>query len=225
MRKFQLLILVLLICYQAAPCMASERLYVSDSFTITLRTGPSTENKIIKILNSGQALDVLEVQDKWSRVTVVSKDGTGAEGWVLSQYLMDRVPYVIQAKALLSENGKLKEDLSNLTSKLSTVEKDKKDTSAEYNQTRNELDSLKKEYESLKNASSEYLSLKAEYDSNLLKIKSDEEKLNELEKENSTIKKSQNQMWFAAGAIVLLFGLIIGSILGRQSRKRTSSYY
>ncbi len=225
MRKFQLLILVLLICYQAAPCMASERLYVSDSFTITLRTGPSTENKIIKILNSGQALDVLEVQDKWSRVTLVSKDGTGAEGWVLNQYLMERVPYEIQAKALLSENGKLKEDLSNLTSKLSTVEKDKKDTSAEYNQTRNELDSLKKEYESLKNASSEYLSLKAEYDSNLLKIKSDEEKLNELEMENSTIKKSQNQMWFAAGAIVLLFGLIIGSILGRQSRKRTSSYY
>lgn len=225
MKKFQLLILVLLICYQAAPSIASERLYVSDSFTITLRTGPSTENKIIRILNSGQALDVLEVQDKWSHVTVVSKNGTGVEGWVLNQYLMDRVPYETQAKALLTENIKLKDDLTNLNSKFSTVEKDNKDTSAEYNQTRSELDSLKKEYESLKNASSEYLSLKAEYDSNLLKIKSDEEKLNELEKENSTIKKSQNRMWFAAGAVVLLFGLIIGSIIGRQSRKRTSSYY
>ena len=225
MKKFQLLILVLLICYQEAPSIASERLYVSDSFTITLRTGPSTENKIIRILNSGQALDVLEVQDKWSHVTVVSKNGTGVEGWVLNQYLMDRVPYETQAKALLTENIKLKDDLTNLNSKFSTVEKDNKDTSAEYNQTRSELDSLKKEYESLKNASSEYLSLKAEYDSNLLKIKSDEEKLNELEKENSTIKKSQNRMWFAAGAVVLLFGLIIGSIIGRQSRKRTSSYY
>ena len=225
MKKFQLLILVLLICYQAAPSIASERLYVSDSFTITLRTGPSTENKIIRILNSGQALDVLEVQDKWSHVTVVSKNGTGVEGWVLNQYLMDRVPYETQAKALLTENIKLKDDLTNLNSKFSTVEKDNKDTSAEYNQTRSELVSLKKDYEALKNASSEYLSLKAEYDSNLLKIKSDEEKLNELETENSTIKKSQNHMWFAVGAVVLLFGLIIGSIIGRQSRKRTSSYY
>lgn len=225
MKKIQFLILILLIFFYAAQSKAYDRLYVSDSFTITLRTGPSTENKIIRMLSSGQALDVLDTQEKWSHVKVVMNNDTELEGWVRNQYLMERVPYEVQAKALLSENRKLRENVSKLSTELKSVEKDKKDTSTQFNETRSELVSLKRNYESLKNASSEYLSLKAEYDANLLKIKSDEERLKELEAENASIKKSQSYMWFAAGAVVLLFGLIIGSILGRQSRKRTSSYY
>ena len=106
-----------------------------------------------------------------------------------------------------------------------STEKDKKEISSQYDQTLSELTDLKKAYESLKNGSAEYLSLKAEYDENLLKLNSIQKKLNELEMENAYIKKSQNYLWFGTGALVLLFGLIIGSILGRQSRKRTSSYF
>jgi SH3 domain protein len=221
----QFVIVVLLIFYFTAHSTASDRLYVSDSFTITLRTGPSTENKIIKMLNSGQALDVLEAQEKWSHVKVTLSSGTELEGWVRNQYLMERTPYEVQAKALFSENGKLKENLSKIKKEQTSTEKDKKDISAQFNQTASELTSLKKAYESLKNASSEYLSLKAEYDENLIKLKTTEERLNEIEKENESIKKSNDYIWFGTGALVLLFGLIIGSILGRQSRKKTSSYY
>ena len=225
MKKMPFFIIVVLIFYFSMQAMASERLYVSDSFTITLRTGPNTENKIIRMLSSGQALEVLEEQDKWSHVKVIQDTGTGLEGWVRSQYLMDRTPYEIQAKALSSENRKLKENLSTVTQQQKSEEKDTKDISAQLNQTRSELTTLKKAYESLKSASSEYLTLKAEYDKNLSKIKTTEERLNELETENASIKKSQNYIWFGTGALVLLFGLIIGSILGRQSRKKTSSYY
>ena len=77
----------------------------------------------------------------------------------------------------------------------------------------------------MRNASSEYLTLKAENDANLIKMKTTEERLKELEVENASITKSQNYIWFGTGALVLLFGMIIGSILGRQHRKRTSSYY
>ena len=225
MKKMGFIVVVLMIFYFAAQSFASDTLYVSDSFTITLRTGPSTENKIIRMLSSGQALEVLETQEKWDHVKIVLKDDTEIEGWVLNQYLMERIPYEMQAKTLSSENRKLKETLSKLSKNQTSTEKEKKDISAQYKQTMSELTSLKKEYESLRNASSEYLTLKAEYDDNLLKMKTTEERLNEVELENSTIKKSKNYIWFGTGALVLLFGFLIGSIIGRQFRKRSSSYY
>ena len=224
MKKMEFLIAVLLIFYITAQSMASDRLYVSDTFTITMRTGPSTENKIIRMLSSGQELEILEQEEKWSHVKVMNSD-TELEGWVLNQYLMERVPYEIQAKTLLAENQKLKENLGKINKDQMSTEKDKKEISSQYNQTLSELTSLKKAYESLKTASSEYLSLKAEYDENLSKLNATEKILNEVEIENATIKKSQNYLWFGTGALVLLFGLIIGSILGRQSRKRSSSYF
>ena len=205
--------------------MASEKKYVSDSFTITMRTGPTTENKILRMLSSGQELEILEAQEKWSHVKTALNNGTELEGWVRNQYLMDRTPYEVQAKALFSENERLKENLSKLNKEQNSTEKDKKDVSAKYNQTMNELTALKKAYESLKSASSEYLTLKAEFDENLLKLNTTKERLSEIELENASIKKSKNYIWFGTGALVLLFGFIIGSLVGRQSKKRSSSYY
>ena len=225
MKKIEFIIAVFVIFFSTAQAIAADRLYVSDTFTITIRTGPSTENKIIRMLSSGQALDVLEQQEKWSHVKVTLNNDSELDGWVLNQYLMERIPYEMQAKNLLSENRKLKENLETLSKDQISTEKDKKEVSSQYNQTLSELTSLKNAYESLRNASSEYLSLKAEYDENLSKLNSIEKKLNEVEMENASIQKSQNYLWFGTGALVLLFGLIIGSILGRQSRKRTSSYF
>ena len=100
MKKMQFIIVVFLILYFTAQPMAADRLYVSDSFTITLRTGPSTENKIIRMLSSGQELEILEAQEKWSHIKTVLNNGTELDGWVRNQYLMERIPYEIQAKAL-----------------------------------------------------------------------------------------------------------------------------
>lgn len=225
MKKIQLIILILVLFYFSSQAAASDILYVTDSFTITLRTGPSTENKIIRSLSSGQKLEVLEAQENWSRVMVTLKSGTELEGWVLSRYLMERTPWETQAKALLSENEKLKGALSKLNKEQKDTEKDKKDISAQFSQTTGELNTLKKEYESLKKASSEYLALKAKYDENLLKLQTTEQRLNDVELENDSIKKSKSHIWFGIGALVLLFGMILGSIIGRKFRKKSSSYY
>ena len=46
-------------------------------------------------------------------------------------------------------------------------------------------------------------------------------------KQKEVKEKQQNQMnkWFAIGAVVLLCGLMIGLVVGRQQRKRKSLYY
>jgi SH3 domain protein len=46
-----------------------------------------------------------------------------------------------------------------------------------------------------------------------------------LTKENESLKSSQRNRWFAMGALVLLCGLMIGVVVGRQQRKRKSIYH
>src|SRR3954471_24393089 len=60
--------------------------YVSDKLGVELRRGPSTEYLILRSLDAGTALDVLE-QDTaagYSRVRVADQ---GTEGWILTRFL------------------------------------------------------------------------------------------------------------------------------------------
>ena len=49
----------------------AEKAYVTDSLKVTFRTGPSTENKIVSMLSSGQPVEVLESQEKWTHVRLL----------------------------------------------------------------------------------------------------------------------------------------------------------
>ena len=49
----------------------ATKVYVTDSFAITLRRGPSNENKIIAMLFSGRPLEVLGSREEWSQVKVL----------------------------------------------------------------------------------------------------------------------------------------------------------
>jgi SH3 domain protein len=71
--------------------------YVTEMFRISLRRGPSIENKILRFVSSGLPVEILESQDGWNRVQVQEEDGV-LEGWVLSRYLVMRRPWKDQAE-------------------------------------------------------------------------------------------------------------------------------
>ena len=64
----------------------AETRYVSDRLEIQMRTGKGTQFRILRMLPSGAALEVLKT-DKESGYTRVRAPG-GVEGWVLSRLLM-----------------------------------------------------------------------------------------------------------------------------------------
>ena len=64
MKQIQIIVFVLITFCLIGKLSASSKAYVTDNFKITLRTGPSTQNKIIKLLRSGQLLDVIETPGK-----------------------------------------------------------------------------------------------------------------------------------------------------------------
>jgi len=111
MKRFQLIILMALVLSLMGQTGWAMKAYVTDSFRISLRKGPSNENKILKFLPSGIAVDVLESQEGWTRVRPLEPGQGDIEGWILSRYLITRLPWEVHARSLKLENNKLKEKL------------------------------------------------------------------------------------------------------------------
>ena len=75
--------------------------YVADSFQITLRTGPGSDNKIIKMLHSDEPLEVVGEQGNW--LSVKLNDGT--EGWVLKRFITEDLPKTREIERLKKRNA------------------------------------------------------------------------------------------------------------------------
>jgi SH3 domain protein len=92
----------------------AKNAYVTDWFRISLRRGPSIENKILKFVPSGLPVKILESQDGWNRVRLMEGDQGVLEGWVLSRYLVTRLPWEHQARSLREENARFKEKIARI---------------------------------------------------------------------------------------------------------------
>ena len=218
MKRYWLIIIMILgLCLTVQKSWA-QTVYVTDSFRISFRSGPGIENRILKFLHSGAQVEVLETGEEWTRVRLFEPEGGELTGWVLSRYLMTREPWELQAKSLLSENARLSERVGLLEKENNELTVRDKKTSADLDKVTTSFHKLQYDYTKLKNESADYLKIKAAYDS--IKNRTDV-----LSRENEVLKSAQVNKWFATGALVLLCGLMIGVVIGRQQKKRRSSLY
>jgi SH3 domain protein len=206
------------------PWSWAETAYVTDSLRITLRTGPSVDNKIIGILESGEVVEVLNTQDDWSFIRISQEAGEGKDGWVLSRYLMSREPWVVQAESLREENTRLRERMAILESRLDEAIRKEQALSKEGEQAAKDLDAIKEEYEALKEGAQGYLQLQATHKATRSELETARNEVRRLADEVEELRSSQVNRWFATGALVLLCGLLIGLLIGRQQKRRRSLY-
>ena len=192
-----------------------ETMYVSDALKLTLRTGPSIENKIIAVIESGQEMEVIKFGDEWSQVRLPN----GKEGWVLSRYLttdetnnikLERLETMhnnltIQAAELLEENNRLKTENTRL--------------STEFKAGQKELVKTKDDYEALKAESAEFLTLKANYNRAASQLAEQTARAKQLEEQLSSLEMNTYIKWFLAGSGVLIVGFLIGFSTKRQRRR------
>ena len=208
--------LVLLLCLFSAS-VYGETMYVSDTLKLTLRTGPSIENKIIAVIESGQEMEVIKFGDEWSQVRLPN----GKEGWVLSRYLttdetngikLQRLEtkhknLMIQAAELLEENNGLKTENTRLSSELEAMQK--------------QLEKIQTDYEALKTEATEFLTLKANYNRAASQLAEQTAKAKKLEEQVSSLAMNTYIKWFLAGSGVLIVGFFIGFSTKRQRRRPT----
>jgi SH3 domain protein len=195
----------------------AETRYVTDLLKLPLRTGPSTEYKILALIVSGQQLEVVEPGENWSLVRL----DNGKEGYVLNRYLVAQPTSAVrlkelqskytvlkqQADALIEENNRFKEENKTFKTSLDSSEK-----------ARNKLDT---DYKELKASAAEFLSLKKNYQEVSTRLAEQTKRANALDKELSGLEMNQYIKWFLAGSGVLLVGFIIG-FSAKRGRRRPS---
>jgi SH3 domain protein len=225
MTRFHLVsALTLGLCLIVQTGLAMEA-YVTDSFEVTLRTGPSIENRIIGMPASGQPLEVLDTQGDWTLVRFQTPGRGSVEGWLLSRYVITRVPWELQSRTLKEENGSLKGKLARVEKERGEATRDQQMLGEKLKETAEALHKAESAYESLKHEAADYLKLKEAYTANQSTLKSTQKELQGLIEEHRRLSSLQRNRWFLAGALVLLCGLIIGLVIGRRERKRRQSLY
>src|SRR5437868_55182 len=100
-------IAAILMLFAAASAQA-ESLYVIDRLSVPLRAAFTDGAPVVKNVDSGAALEVLERADKFVRV----RDAQGAEGWIEARLLTNAAPARGQLERAQAETTKLNKELA-----------------------------------------------------------------------------------------------------------------
>lgn len=197
-------------------CWAAKA-FVNDAHEIAFRSGPSVQNRVIRMLPPGTQLEQLNTKNDWTQVRLPEGSGNVREGWVLSRFLSTESPEAMQQRGLEQENTTLKELIA-------TLEKEKSEFSGHEKELQDKIVKLEASYDSLKSGSTNYLKFREEFDAAKAALAAAQTNYQNLLQENENLRLSQNIKWFTAGALVLLGGWALGLLTGRLQRKRRSQY-
>ncbi len=195
----------------------AETRYVTDLLKLPLRTGASTEYKILALIESGQRLEIVEPGDSWSRVRLTN----GKEGYVLNRYLVARPTSAVRLEQLQSKYTALRQQATTLIEENSRFKEENKTFSSSLAGNEKALKKLDRDYKELKADSAEFLSLKKKYKEVSTQLAEQTKRATALDKELSGLEMNQYIKWFLAGSGVLLVGFIIG-FSAKRGRRRPS---
>lgn len=199
----------------ACPGLAEKSLYVSDRLQITVRTGPTTDNRVLEMISSGDQVAVLEENSEgWARVRTAS----GKEGWVVKRFLMEETPAVVRMREI-DPQGK---------SSAQRLEEFKRE-SAEARRLQGLAESRAAQAEAsltqLQGDCAEVLKLREEFAKLQEEYQQQGQEVEDLSTEVESLRFSTNLKWFLAGGGVLMVGWLIGLAFGRRKKRWTSSMY
>jgi SH3 domain protein len=199
----------------------AKTVYVTDQLNVNIRSGQSTQNKIVEVVSSGMPLKVLSKNPATGYLKVRTNAGT--IGFLLARYTLEK-PIARQSLAkaqenlalLNDENTRLKTELASIQKKTTTANNNNKSLSEERNQ-------LDKDLTELRQTSSNAIQLKNERDQLQERVVNVTREKEQLERENQALQDSAEQDWFLYGGILAFAGIFLGLIIPKLSWPRKNS--
>jgi SH3 domain protein len=197
--------------------------YVSDRTIVELRRGPSTEYLILRNLEAGEQVQVLEQDEAagYSRVRVTDQ---GTEGWILTRFLTAEP--IARARLAAAERGlaaarervtALEAQAAGLTAELAT-------TRSELEQARESHGTASQELADIRTAAANVVEIRDQNTRLQQRLVQRDREVEELTADNSRLAARNNQNWFVVGAAVLLAGIVVGLIAPSLRRRRRSDW-
>ncbi len=220
MRCHKIVLLITMFCLPAISL--AETAWVSDQFEITLRSGPTTGNAILLMINSGTSLEVLE-QDSGSGYTRVRTSG-GKEGWVVSRYLMKEMPARQRLAQLTSQLTSAKANSTSLSGQFDAIKSEQGDALRKISQLEKDNSQLASELGEIKRTAANVIAIDKDNSSLRKRLADADIKVSMLEQENDEFRSRKTRDWFIAGALVLFSGIVMGILIPKIRWQRRSGY-
>jgi SH3 domain protein len=210
-------------CLLLAAAAHGQTRYITDRTIVELRRGPSIEFLILRNLEAGEAVEILEEDGDsgYSRVRVVDQ---GTEGWILTRFLSaepiarDRLATAERnLTAARSRGADLERQVQALSGQLGS-------TQSELQETRSTSGQVSQELADIRTAAANVIEIRDQNETLRQRLVQRDREVEELTAENRVLAGRNNQNWFLVGAGVLLGGIVLGLIAPSLRRKRRSDW-
>lgn len=212
---------LILLLFYVGTAAAAETRYVTDQLEITLRSGKSTRNEILRMLPSGSAVEVLET-DADSGYTRVRANNT--EGWVLTRYLMGTPAARAQLASMEQRVAKAEERLKQVQDQFQDVSKNKTEAEQERNRLNDQNMKLNRELAEIRRVSANSIQIHNENQALKKRTADAERQIQFLQQENANLMDRSNRDWFVVGAIVVVTSMLLGIGLTRVRWRKKSNW-
>lgn len=199
----------------------AEDRYVTDKLKLNLRTGASSQHKIVRQLRSSDKVELLATDASGEFAFV--RTARGQEGWALIGYLQKSPTAAV---ALKSTTNKLQTAQTKLKSTTATNEQlmsENKQLTSENQSLSKENEKLSREFTELKDLSGNAVNITRK---NRELLKQNNLQKSEIDMQSAEVSRLQDQInsdQFYMGAGAILIGLILGLILPHVRPRQKSS--
>ncbi len=228
MTRYSLKLQLFILCFcLLGPVAKAETIrYISDDLTVPLRSGTTIRHKILKFLNSGTQVKMLEKSDDghYARVFVNEEDGSGREGWVKTEYLMEtksaRDRLLLANREIQTNKDRiqsLKQTIDDLKKQNRTLEENKK-------KLIDENSTLQSTLSELRETASQPIAIHEQNKELQAQIEEVSTRNKQLISENAKLNDDSLKEWFIIGAVVALGSLILGLIIPSIKWRKKDSW-
>jgi SH3 domain protein len=121
-----------------AQASGAEPAWVKGEVLLNVRVGPGTEYRPLGAITTGDAVDILQQGESWTRVRT---EKTG-EGWIPAGFLQDAPPPIVRLERAESEATKLRQRVEELAAEAERLRAAHAEASARASEQAQEIEHL-----------------------------------------------------------------------------------
>ena len=216
------ILLALAFFFATGPSYAAETRYVTDEFEVTMRSGTSTSNSIVRMLRSGEAVTVLE-EDPAANYSLV-ETASGKQGYVLTRFLMPIPAARQRLEELEARFEQQKTRLNQQSSEIAELKQSLGQEKADNSALTTTLRASERELSEVRTAAQETLSIQDQNKRLQTVVDQLRQEKTELTETVAELTDSTRLDWFLRGGAVSLIAFIIGILVTRIRWKKQDSW-